>query len=119
MAAPKAKLPCPLWRLRRSHRFRIAGDRGLGGGEAGDRHTIRGAGNVVHADAIAEHYRARLAAVLAADADFEVGTRRPAFLDGPLDQHAYTLLVQYAEGVGFEDLLLLVVFGEFRVVVAG
>ena len=47
----------------------------LGGGEAGDRHAEGRAGDVVQPDLVAEGDRGRVAAVLAADADLEVGPR--------------------------------------------
>ena len=48
------------------------GEIGLGGGEAGDGHAVRGAGDVVEADLVAEGHRRRLAAMLAADAELDV-----------------------------------------------
>src|SRR5260363_68666 len=60
----------------------LAGDllaeRRLRGGEARDRHTIGRARHVVHADLVAERDRGRIAAMLAADADLEVGPRGAA-----------------------------------------
>ena len=49
-----------------------AGKRGLGGGQPGDRHAERRAGNVVHPHLVAERDAVRVAAVLAADADLQV-----------------------------------------------
>src|SRR4051794_3754480 len=48
-------------------------ERGVGGGEAGDGDAVGGAAHVVQPDAVEELHRARVAAVLAADAELEVG----------------------------------------------
>ena len=48
-------------------------ERGLGGGEPGERDPEGRAGDVVESEAVAERDRARLAAVLAADAELELG----------------------------------------------
>src|ERR1019366_8378566 len=53
-----------------------------------DGNAERRAGHVVHAHAVAELHRARLAAMLAADADFQVRIRLAAALDGNLHQLA-------------------------------
>src|SRR5581483_4229053 len=58
------------------------GEGRLGRGEPGDGHPERRAGDVVEPDRVAEGNRIRVAAVLAADADLEVGARAPALLDG-------------------------------------
>src|SRR5215470_19361377 len=59
--------PAPLPRLRRALL-----DAGLRGGQPRDGHHVRGAGHIVHAHAVAELHRRRLAAVLAADAHLEL-----------------------------------------------
>jgi hypothetical protein len=59
-------------------------DRGLGGGEAGDGHAVGRAGHVVQAELVAELHRVRIAAVLAADAELDVGTGAAALGDGDL-----------------------------------
>src|SRR5689334_3747614 len=68
-------------------------DRLLRRGEAGDRHAERGAAHVVETDAVAEHDRGRVAAVLAADADLEAGPRLAAAGDTLLHQPADAVLV--------------------------
>src|SRR5215813_11445064 len=61
-------------------------DAGLRGGEPRDGHHVRRAGHVVHAHAVAELHRRRLAAVLAADTHLELGARLPPAADADLDQ---------------------------------
>jgi hypothetical protein len=56
--------------------------------------------------------------VLAADADFEVGVGCAPALHGHLDQLADAFLVEDAERIGLEDLLVFIVLRELRVVVA-
>src|SRR4051794_3164361 len=73
-------------RARVTLRVRSVVERRLRGGEAGDRHAVRRARHVVEPGAMAERDRARLAAVLAADADLEAGTGAPPFLDGDRDE---------------------------------
>ena len=48
------------------------GQRRLRGGEAGDRHAVGRAGDVVEAELVAELDRVRIAAVFAADAELDV-----------------------------------------------
>src|SRR3954463_1931883 len=56
--------------------------------EARDRNHERRARHVGHAHLVTELHGRRLAAVLAADADLQVGTRAPPALDADLDQLA-------------------------------
>lgn len=58
------------------------GDGSLGGGQAGDRHTVGGAGGVVHADLAAGLDGAWFTAAVAADTDFELGVGLAAQFDG-------------------------------------
>ena len=51
----------------------LLGERGLGGREAGERHAVGRAADVVDAEPVAERDRLRLAAVLAADPELEIG----------------------------------------------
>src|SRR5215467_10847398 len=105
--------------LRRAGGFRpITADGGLGGGQTGDRHAIGAAAYVVHADAVAEADAGGFAAMLAADADFEIVAGFATFLDSHLHQLADAFLVEDGEWVVGEDLLVLVVLLELRVVVA-
>src|ERR1035437_101559 len=112
-------LDCGTQCLRRPLRFRlVARDGRLRGGQAGDGDAERRAGHVVHAHAVAELHRARLAAMLAADADFQVRIRLAAALDGDLHQLADAFLVEDGKRIGREDLAILVVLLELRIVVA-
>src|SRR5712691_10744219 len=74
-------------------------ERRLGRGETGDGHAERRAGHVVHAHAVTELHRRRLAAMLPADADLELGPRSPAELDRQLDELADALLIEHLERV--------------------
>src|SRR5262245_22106851 len=80
--------------------------RGLGGGEAGDRHAVRRAADVVEPQAVAERHRVRLAAVLAADAELEVVLDRAAPLDRDPHQVADTALVEGLERVALKHPVL-------------
>src|SRR2546430_647466 len=60
--------------------------RRLSCGEAGDGHAERRAGHVVHAHAVTEFPRRRLATMLPADADLELGPRSPAEPHRQLDE---------------------------------
>ena len=71
-------------------------DGGLGGGQAGDGHAVGGAGDVVQAHVVAELHAGGVAAVLAADAQAQLGTGLTAQLRGHLDQLA-DALKQYKE----------------------
>ena len=63
-------------------------DGSLSGGEAGDGHAERRAGHVVQANLVAERDGRRIAAVLAADAEFEIRIRLAAELAGHLHELA-------------------------------
>ena len=87
-----------------------AGKRGLGGGQPGDRHAERRAGDVVHAHLVAEGDAVGVAAVLAADADLQVLAvlllaRLAALGDADLDQLADPVDVERLERVDRQDLL--------------
>ena len=58
------------WLLRR--RGFLVLDRGLGGGEAGDRHAVGRARHIVEAELVAELHRVRITTVFAADAELDV-----------------------------------------------
>ena len=72
----------------------------LRGGEAGDGDTERRAGDVVEAGALAEVDRVGIAAVLAADAELEIGPRPAPALDGDLDRIARVILGVALIGIG-------------------
>src|SRR5262249_60594915 len=78
----------------------------------------RRAGDVVEPELVAERHRRRIAAVLAADADLELGLYAAALPDGDADQRADALLVEAGERVAREQALLQVVGEEGPDVVA-
>src|SRR6266853_2701483 len=101
------------------HGFRfVARNGGLRRRQPGDRHAVGRARNVIHPHPVTEHHRAGLAAMLAADADFQARARSAAQLHGVLDQLAHALLIENRERIVFEDLRLLVVLLEPGVIVA-
>mmetsp|Transcript_24850 Transcript_24850/g.42860 ORF Transcript_24850/g.42860 Transcript_24850/m.42860 type:complete len:481 (-) Transcript_24850:1748-3190(-) len=76
---------------------------GLGGGEASQGHTVRGARGVVEADGLNELDRGWVAAVLTAYAALEAGVHLAPLGHGQLHQLTHTLLVELLERVGLED----------------
>ena len=84
----------------------VATDGSLRGGQTGDGHAERRAGHVVHADAVAELDGARLAAVLAADADFQVRVGLAAAFDGSFHQLADAFVVEDGGGIVGENLAI-------------
>src|SRR5215471_4211367 len=79
--------------LRSSHGFGLvaARNRGLSCGKTGDGNAVGRARHVIHADAIAELDRTRVAAVLATDTDVEVVAGLAAQFDPSFNQLADTL----------------------------
>src|SRR5665213_1583189 len=75
----------------------------LGRSEARDRNPVGRTRNIVHAQAGAELDALGLAAVLAANADFELLTRGTAQFDAHLHQLTHAGLVQTLEGVVLEN----------------
>ena len=71
--------------------------------EAGNGNAIRRARHVVEPQVMAERDRARLAAVLAADADFERRPHAPTLADAVADQAANAVLVEHLERIVEED----------------
>ncbi len=70
---------------------------------AGDGDAEGGAAYVVHAEFGAELHAAGFTSVLAADADFEFGFGRAAFLHTHADKLSYSFLVEDLEGIYFEN----------------
>lgn len=68
-----------------------------------DGHARAGAGDVVEADVVAEADGAGVAAVFAADADFQFRVGRATFAYRHLHQLSHALDVEYFERVIFED----------------
>ena len=71
----------------------------MGGGEAGDWDAEWGGADVVEADAVAEVDAGRVAAVFAADADFQAGFRAASLFGADADEFAYAVGVDGDEGV--------------------
>ena len=68
---------------------------------------------------MAEFDSRRIAALLAADTEFDVGSGGLTAFDSNLHKLAYTYLVESCEGVGFENLLHIVFVKELTGVVSG
>ena len=79
---------------------RLPAQRRLRGREAGDRDAEGRARDVVETRLLAEGDRGRIAAVLAADAELEVGAGRAAALGGDGDEFADAFGVQGHERIG-------------------
>lgn len=92
-------------------------DGSLRRGDASDGHAEGRAGDVVHAETGAELHGAGLAAVLAADADFEIGTGCTTFLYSHSYKLTNTYLIEYLEGIYLDDAVVFVEFQEFGCVV--
>ena len=80
----------------------------LRSGETGNGYTEGAAGNVVQANLVAEFHGGRIAAVLAANADVQLGVVGTAQSAGHVHQLANTGLVQLGEGIVLEDLGIVV-----------
>mmetsp|Transcript_14325 Transcript_14325/g.35473 ORF Transcript_14325/g.35473 Transcript_14325/m.35473 type:complete len:206 (+) Transcript_14325:521-1138(+) len=78
----------------------------LGSGQARDGHAQGRAGHIVQAHLVEELDGLRVAAVLAADAQLEVGARGAAALRRDLDELAHAGLVQGLEGVAGQQAVL-------------
>src|SRR4051795_309177 len=71
--------------------------------QPGDRHPEGRAGDVVEPGGVEEVHRLRVTAVLAADADLELGAGLAALLDSDLDQPSDALGVESLERADPED----------------
>src|SRR5277367_1547553 len=80
-------------------------ERGLCCGEPRDRHAIGRARDVIEADLVAERHRSRIAAMLAADADLEIGPRLAAARDADLDQFADAVAIDRDERIDLQNSL--------------
>src|SRR5215510_5470591 len=98
---------------------RVLAERGLGGREAGDGNAERRAGDVVERELMAEGDRGRVAAVLAADADLELGARLAAALDADAHQFAHALAVDGDEGITGKNATRHVGAEKARRIIAG
>src|ERR1051326_7156252 len=91
----------------------------LGGGEAGDRYAERRAGNVIEPDLVAEGDRGGIAAVLAANAELDIGPHLLPALDRDAHQFAHAVAIERDERIDRQDALARVDAEEARRVVAG
>src|SRR5262245_55403521 len=111
-AFPQARLARTPWRpgrLRRRRRRRRADlicQRRVSGGQQRDRHAVRRTAHVIQPDLVAEDHRFGVAAVLAADADLQIGARRASVLDADFEKLPHAFLIERLEWVVGEDLLL-------------
>src|SRR3954454_19087369 len=87
--------------------------------EACDWHAEGIAGDVVHSQAIAEDDRGGVPAVLAANAELEIGPRLAAEIAGHRDELPDTRLIQYLERIVLDDPVLQVVRQELPRVIPG
>ena len=77
----------------------------------------RQAGYIIEADIVAELDGGRVAAMLAADAQLDVGAGLAAAFGSHLDQLANAVLIQSGEGIVLIDLVLIVGIQELAGVV--
>ena len=77
----------------------------MGSRQAGDRHAEGRAADIVVADDVAELDRVGVAAMLAADAHFQVGAGLAAIVDRHLHQAANAIAVDGLEGILGQDAL--------------
>src|SRR5699024_8714880 len=80
----------------------------LSSSQTGNRNTEGRAGNIGQANIVAELNGGRVAAMLAADAQFDVGTGLTAQVGSHLHQFANAVLVQFRKGIVLVDLLVVV-----------
>src|SRR5439155_6343328 len=85
-------------------RDRLA-QRRLRRGEPCDRHAIGRARDVVEPDLVAERHRCGIAAMLAANADLEIGPRLAAADDTDLHEFTDTVAIDRDERIDLEDSL--------------
>src|SRR6266542_4434460 len=96
-------------RLRRcshSRRADLVGQRRMSGGQQRDRHAVRRTAHVIQPDLVAEDHLFGVAAVLAADADLQIGARRASVLDADFEELPHAFLIERLKRVVGEDLLL-------------
>src|SRR5262249_42273743 len=98
-------------------RRRLA-ERGLGGREAGDGHAERRARDIAEGDRVAESDPGRGAAVLAANAHFELWPRLAAAFDADAHQFPHAIAVDGHEGIARKDAARQVSAEKARGVVA-
>src|SRR5881628_200594 len=111
----------PLWLLlQRSPALsrRLARDHRLRRCQSRDRHTVRRTAHIVESHLITKLDRWGIAAVLAADSDFELRTGGPALLHAGPHKRPNTFTIQFLERVGLEDSLRHVVGDDLTRIIA-
>ena len=83
-------------------------DGSLSSSQTGDRHTEGRAADVVQTNVVAELHARGIAAVLAADAQTQIGAGLTAIVGSHLDQLADADLIQMLERIALVDLVLVV-----------
>ena len=83
-------------------------DSSLSSSQTGDRHTEGRAADVVQTDVVAELHARGIAAVLAADAQTQIGAGLTTVVGSHLDQLADADLIQMLERIALVDLVLVV-----------
>src|SRR6185369_629220 len=94
--------------IRAADALRLAtlAQRRLGRRQTGDGHAVRRSGYVIEPEFLAEGDARRVAAMLAANAEFEVGPRCPAPLGAHADQLADAFDIEADKGIARIDALL-------------
>src|SRR6266849_8206492 len=104
---PARSEPARLCRIRSSCRHDNLFPQGrLGGGQTGDGNAERAAAYIGQADLVAELDGVRIAAVLAADADFQILALTAALVDADLHQSAHAVDVDRLKWIPGDDLFL-------------
>src|ERR1700691_5475230 len=88
--------------------FALFFNRGLCRRKARDGHAEWRARNISESDAMTEFHGIRIAAVFAADAELDVGTRLATFRDGDFHELANAGLVNRVERIFLHDLRFLI-----------
>ena len=88
-------------------------------GQPGNGHPEGAAGYIAQADLMAELYRNRIAAVLAADADVHIRTDRLTQAAGHFHETAHALLIQLGKGIRLVDLAVIIGIQELARIVTG
>src|SRR5436190_9687552 len=94
-------------RLRRTTRP-VGAEDGLGRSQPCDRHPEGRAAYVIETDRVEELDRLGIAAVLAANAEFQIGLHGPALARGQPHQDAHPALIERLERVALQQSLLKV-----------
>ena len=86
----------------------LSGNRCLGGRQAGDGDAVGGTGNVVEPSAVAEGNAFRVAAMFAANAEFQVWSGGTAALAAQFYQFTDAVLIEADKRIALYDALFLI-----------